>query len=115
MALVSENGNRFAVKLKDAAFELKSSESYSHQGKFILDWTSIGDFLDDGKLSVEAKINVLENVIDVKTNLIEQTEEDKKMAEERELAKQKEEMIAYMESSLEELMSKLAEAVRPLE
>lgn len=62
LALVSENGNRFAVKLKDACFDLISSETYNCQGKFILEWRSIGDFLNNGKMRVEAKVNVLENV-----------------------------------------------------
>lgn len=62
LALVSENGNRFAVTLNNAYFDLISSDTYNCQGKFILEWRSIGDFLDDGKLRVEAKINVLENM-----------------------------------------------------
>lgn len=105
MTLVSGNGNRCAEELKDATFDLESSESYSCQGKLILDWTSIGEFLDNGKLSVEAKINVLENVG-------EGAEEDE-YNEIWKQGKELEKVMAYMTGKMNEFENLVATVIKP--
>lgn len=63
LVISSENGNRFAKKLKDAVFESKIYGQYCIQGKEIFDWESVGDFLVDGALKVEARVNVIDSVL----------------------------------------------------
>lgn len=44
-------------------FESKIYGQYCIQGKEIFDWESVGDFLVDGALKVEARVNVIDSVL----------------------------------------------------
>lgn len=61
MIISSGSDNRMTARLNDAVFE--PSAGYCSQGKDIFKWGSVVDFLADGCLKVEVRVNITGSVV----------------------------------------------------